>query len=87
MNQLVTIPFRIEEHGPEAPAPKPRTSHRRVEYPFGVLRAGGPPAVVPRACFTVRDQMLKYLKTPEGQGKKFLVRAIGPASCRVWRVK
>jgi hypothetical protein len=73
------------------PPPLPQQKERRgtpvrVHYAFEEVPLNGA-ARFARAANTVKNALGKFRKTPEGQGKKFLVRAIGPASCRVWRVK
>jgi hypothetical protein len=80
-----------EKSGPPAPVRKMPAgfgNHERVEYPFGKLEPGGCAYRFPRTANTVRDKLYNdYLKQPENEGKKFVVRPISPTTCRVWRVK
>lgn len=78
----------IERHAPEAPQRKYRgfKPKPKVNYNFGVIEVGMA-ARFSRNHTTVRERMYEYLKTPEGKGKKFIVRAITPTMCRIWRTK
>ena len=82
-NQPVKLDVPSERSGP--PPPKRRVAPR-VLYPFDDLKTNNSYRF-PRSEHTVRQRLQAYVKTPEGQGKKFLVRPIGPNTCRVWRVK
>jgi len=75
--------IHVEKHGP--PPPK-RTYEKKVVYPFGDIPIGMS-ARMPRTAATVREKMYEYLKTPEGKGKKFVIRPVTPSMCRIWRIK
>ena len=74
-----------EANGPPAPrkfVPTPL----QVEYVFKDVPLNGS-ARFPRSHWTVIKKVYEYVATPEGKGKKFVVRPITPKVCRVWRIK
>ena len=56
----------------------------RVEYDFAAVPLNGS-ARFARSEHTIRNRMYAYLKTPQGKGKKFIIRRITPNMCRIWR--
>ena len=74
----------IEPAGPPFVGPKRQP---KMRYDFGVLDAGGPPARFNKSAGTVKNKLYAYYATPEGKGKKFIVRPITPTMCRIWRIK
>lgn len=85
MEQVISIV--VEKDGPPVPKrPNNLKPRPRVRYPLDEIPLNGS-ARIPRAARTVADYLLKFKKTPAGAGKKFVIRAVTPAMCRVWRVK
>ena len=80
----ILVPAIAEPHGP--PPPKRTRRVPKIEYPFATFVVGCSYRI-PRAARTVGDRLQEWSKTPDGQGKKFIVRPVAPGICRVWRIK
>lgn len=78
--------FFIENAPPPKPPDAKRGRPKTVYYPFAEIPVGGA-ARCARTRVTVLSAMYRFLKTPEGQGMQFTVRAINPRLTRIWRDK
>jgi hypothetical protein len=72
----------------DSPPPLEYTSRGRprIQINFSAI-AIGRAARVTRSRSTVAKHMYRYLATPAGKGKKFVLRVINPDMTRIYRVK
>lgn len=83
ISMFVYVP-KIDTNPLEKPAS--RAGRKLVRYAFERIPPGAS-GTFDRSLSTVKNALLAFLRTPEGQGMRFRYRPVTKHQTRVWRIK